>query len=89
MTKEQLQNRIYDALNQSSNGITTESSANALRARLARELTNAIDSYVQEYVQEQIGTRLQEILTALIIASPTGPCIINPSPSFSAFTRTR
>lgn len=60
-----------------------------LRNRLALEIAQAVD----EYVQEQIGLRLQTLPSSILVPCPTPagpvPTPPTPGPTFAALTRTR
>lgn len=59
--------------------------ADRLRRETAEKLANEIDSYVQH----QIGTRLQQILTAVnSVGSDNNPVRLVQGPEFNSFTRT-
>ena len=52
------------------------------------ELSQAILASIEQYTQYQIGLRLEEILTSIVIQPPSGQIVtISPGPTFTNFTR--
>lgn len=81
-TKEELSQAILASFTKPP--VTDLSQAKELAQVTAREIAEAIE----QYTQYQIGLRLEEILTSIVIQPPSGQIVtISPGPTFTNFTR--